>query len=215
MIKNITEIESLIKTRLSSKRYQHTISVKDTALEIAKTLQAKANLNFILNEAELHKLQVAALLHDYNKELTNSTQLELAAIYKIKINQAEQEFPNLLHAKTAALLLEDEHNLDDPKILAAIKEHTLGSKQMSVISKILYLADMIEPGRDYLKKVPALEEIRQLIFQKVDLNQALLAAMNNKITYVCHKNQLIHTDAVEYRNHLLSAIKSKQTLLEF
>jgi nicotinate-nucleotide adenylyltransferase len=191
----IEQIKSDLKVRLSSHRYAHTEAVVSTALDIAKNYNLESNIRT--------KLEIAAWLHDSCKELRNEELAILASFYKIQIYDLDRKHPNLLHARVGAHWVEDEYEINDPFILKAIEEHTLAGKNMLVSSKILFLADMLEPGRDKNKPSEELNRLRRMISDQEDLDKVLLEALNSKITYMLKKNQAIHPLSIENRNSLL------------
>lgn len=215
--------EDLIK-RVSEKRFKHTASVAETALRIAKhfaniDLEQISNQNLkpkvraikeILNTDDyIGKIELAAWLHDSCKEIPGMDLLKLAEFYRIKVFDEDLEFPNILHARIGAAWAEAEYKIKDPHILHAIEEHTLGGNNMLLSSKILYLADMLEPNRDAALKAKdpglqtKLDQIRNYIFIDNDLDKALIQAMNQKIIEVLEDNKLIHPLSLEARNSLV------------
>jgi len=176
------------------------------------------------------RIELAACLHDCAKELKNDEQIELAKFYGIEIYPEDLLSPNLLHARNGAAIAEERYDIVDPRVLSAIREHTLGAPDMCLEAKILYLADMLEPGRDAKIKAligqpetviasPQGEAIPRATTNEINysasldamratiaagkLDEALLAAMNSKITYVIRKNQPIHPLGVAARNSLI------------
>ena len=202
--KPLAKIEQDIKAKLSEYRFKHTQSVKDTALKIFKVLEDSLTVDDqkqVINKEDFsNKLSLAALLHDSCKELGNEEQLELAQFYKIKIYEVDQDCPNLLHARIARYWVEEEYEILDPYVLKAIEEHTLGGINMFLSSKIIFLADMIEPLR---QETEDLKKLRSMIYDEKLLDQGLLFAMDRKINYVIEKRQKIHPLAIEARNSLL------------
>lgn len=188
-----------IQKLLSKNRFEHTRSVVITALEYADI--------FGLDDEDKNKLELAAWSHDICKEFKNQELLDLAKFYKIEIHEEDKNCPNLLHARVGAAYIEDKYDIYDPKILAPVRDHTLGAQNMNQLSKILYLADMLEPSRDKQLKPVALEEfndMRKVIKQEKNLDKALLAAMNSKISFVIQKGHPIHHLGVEARNSLIN-----------
>jgi predicted HD superfamily hydrolase involved in NAD metabolism len=103
----------------------------------------------------------------------------------------------LLHAALGADMLEESYGIKDPDIKQAIRFHTVGGAGMSKLDKIIYLADMIEPGRDF----PELAILRRLAEENLD--QAMLLAFNQSMQFVLKKNSIIHPDTVLARNEIL------------
>lgn len=198
------EIKKQVQSRLSSHRYQHTNSVAETALKFAKRYQAEFDE---IDESYLLKIELAALLHDSCKELKNSEQLTLAEFYGIEIFPEDKISPNLLHARVGAAWIEEEFDILDPHILLAVRDHTFGSENMLLSSKILFLADMLEPLRDKSKTSNTLAGLRAKIDINTPLDEVLLEAMNAKIEYVLKKNQAIHPLGIKARNAILQRLQ--------
>ena len=163
------EIEFLkeqLKAKLSSKRYKHSIRVMETAIILAK----------FYNE-DSKKVSIAAVLHDYAKEMNKN---ELVDICKTFFYDETKDFITdiqLLHGFVSAYYAKEMFNITDEDILNAIKYHTTGRRNMSLLEKIVYMADAIEPEREY----PHVNEIRDLAF--VNLDKALLFEVNHKLKY--------------------------------
>lgn len=207
---NTEELKSIIQNKLSEKRFTHTVSVLETALKYANLLKEK----YSISDADIEKLEAAALLHDICKELSSEEMLTTAEFYGIKIYAEDEAHPNVLHARVAKAYVEEEFEIYDPLVLAAIEEHTLGSANMSTISKILYLADFIEPLRDKKEKEANTtsgnpdketycDSIRKILEEELDLDKALIAAMDSKLAEVVSKGNPIHPLSVEARNALV------------
>ncbi len=222
--KFIIKVKEDICKRVSEKRFKHIESVTETALRIANHFanldieqvsdqklkpKIKAIKEILNTDSYIEKIEVAALLHDSCKEIPGMDLLKLAEFYKIKVFDEDLEFPNILHARIGAAWAEEEYKIKDPHILHAIEEHTLGGNNMLLSSKIVYLADMLEPNRDAGLKakdpelITELDLIRNHIFIENDLDKALIQAMNQKIIEVLKENKLIHPLSVESRNCLV------------
>lgn len=198
----LDEIKAELKSKLSEHRYKHTESVVETALAYADIFTD------LLADNDKEKIEIAAWLHDRCKELSNEEQVELAKFYGVEVFEEDLAAPNLLHARVGAAFVEEEYEIYDPVILHAIRDHTLGSIDMHPASKILYLADMLEPLRDNGPKAKPeykaeLNVIRSIINEEKNLDKALLAAMDSKINYVLQKGQMVHPLGVMARNSLL------------
>lgn len=140
------------------------------------------------------RAQVAGLLHDNAKKLTGAQLIELAARFDIVPSPAECETPQLLHGAVGAALLPQRFGVDDPEIAAAVADHVTGQAQMGLLSQILYVADQIEPGRDF----PGVDELRELA--RRDLRAATALAARKKIEYVLLKGQALEPRTVEVWN---------------
>ncbi|PEA56445.1 phosphohydrolase [Bacillus pseudomycoides] len=164
----------IVKQQMHEKRYIHTIGVMETAIELAK--------QYGVDEK---KAEMAAIFHDYAKCRPISEMEEI-----IKREHLPKDLllynKELWHAPVGAYLVEQEVGITDADILQAITYHTSGHEQMTMLDKVIYVADYIEPGR----KFPGVEEARKLA--REDLNQALLYALKHTIQFLMEKNQTIY-----------------------
>lgn len=175
----------LVKKQITEKRYQHTLGVEKTALELV----AQYGANPI-------QASLAAIFHDYAKFRPLEEMKKV--ILTEKMDQRLLQFHHeLWHAPVGAYLVEKEAGIDDQEILRAIRYHTTGRRNMSLLEKIIYLADYIEPGRDF----PGVDEVREIA--KTDLNQALLKAVKNTITFLVSREQMVFPDSLEMYHDLL------------
>lgn len=102
------------------------------------------------------------------------------------MNEAELQNPGLLHAKLGAALAAADYRIDDTGILNAIRFHTTGRPEMTLLEKILYISDFIEPGRE---EIPRLDEIRRMAF--IDINRTLLMILENTLSYLKENGEII------------------------
>jgi len=179
----------VIESRLSEKRYQHSVQVADTAQIMAE--------KFDLNS---QKAYLTGLLHDYARDMPFSELIEIAEKNQLMLHPLEKAVPELLHGPVGAFLLLRDMGVQDEEILNAVKHHTLGAVQMSDFEKVIYLADMIEPGRKY----PGVEELRKLAYKNLD--QAMLFGLENTIKYCLEKKKILHPQTVEVRNWFLQLV---------
>ena len=175
-----------LKTSLSSHRFNHTVGVAQSAVQLAA-----------LYGADPKKAETAAFLHDTARELDSHKMIKKCEQYGIVIDEIELHVPDLLHGKVGAFIAEEAYGITDPEILDAVKYHTTGRKNMSLMDKIIFIADMIEPGRQF----PGVDLLRQKALE--DLNQALVAGLNSTIRFVLEKGMLIHPNSIEARKSLL------------
>ena len=139
--------DSFAENRLSGKRYAHTLRVADTAEKLAG-----------LHGLDPKRTRLAALLHDAARELKPDEQRRLAEDWNLPLGEPERENPKLLHGPVAAELARRELGIGDEEILEAVRAHTVGSPGMTPLALALYVADKIEPGRDY----PSVGRLREL-----------------------------------------------------
>ena len=130
-------------------------------------------------ECDLDKALLAGLMHDCAKCMPNAKKLKVAEKHGLEITEIEQKNPFMLHAKVGDLLAEKKYDIEDQEVLSAIRWHTTGKPDMTLLEKIVYVADYIEPKRD---KAPNLKEVRKMAF--VDLDQALLKILEDTLNYL-------------------------------
>ena len=174
------EIRKNLKKKLDPVRFEHTLGVCYTCQALAMRYGY-----------DLHKAELAGLLHDCAKRFNNETMLDKCLKRDIPITDSELRDPSLLHAKLGAWYAREKYGVDDEEILSAIACHTTGKTNMSLLDKILYVADYIEPGR---YKAAALPEMRKLAFE--DLDQACLSIMESVLKYLESTNCPIDTMTV-------------------
>ena len=150
------------------KLFEHTVGVEYTAAALA-----------MCHGASVSEARIAGLLHDCAKCLSDRRQLSVCEKYGISVSELEKRNPFLLHAKVGACLAREKYGVEKEDILNAILYHTTGREEMSLLEKIIFVADYIEPGR---KKASNLEEIRKLAFQ--DLDQAMIRILEDTLSYL-------------------------------
>ena len=164
-----------LKTKLSPKRFEHSIGVEYTAGTMA-----------YLYDFDIEKALIAGLLHDCAKYVPNDKKISKCEKRGIPISDCEYKNPELLHAKLSAVYAKEKYGVDDEEILSAITYHTTGHPEMSTLDKIIYIADYIEPNRNML---PEMEIIRKEAYS--DLDKCLLHILRNCVNYLGKKGTLI------------------------
>lgn len=177
MIKNLKNIKSSLKSSLSKDRYQHTIGVAYTAMCLAMKY-----------EVDLQKAEVAGLLHDCAKCIPNDKKLKECKKHNIQMTEAELAKPDLLHAKLGAFIAMNIYHVDDKEVINAILKHTTGAPNMTMLEKIIFVADYIEPGRD---KAENLQLIRKLAFE--DIDKAIFIILKDTLEYLRKKGGSVDT----------------------
>ena len=166
-------------------RYEHTLGVEYTAAALAMRYGAN-----------VRDAQAAGLLHDCAKCLSDKKRLKICENHDIPITKVERKNPFLLHAKAGAYLARKKYGVKNQDILNAIQNHTTGRKGMSLLEKIVFVADYIEPGR---KHAPNLDEIRRMAF--LDLDRALLKILEDTLNYLEASGGDIDPMTEETRNY--------------
>ena len=175
-----------LKSDIGTNRYNHSLRV----MEVSKELAIKYGCS-------VEKAALAGLLHDCGKLQGDINLLKMANDFDIILDSVMENNHELIHCVIGAELAKREYNVEDEDVLNAIRYHTTGRENMSLLEKIIYIADLIEPGRNF----EGVERLRSLAYK--DIDECLLSALNNTIKYVIDNDKLIHLDSIKARNYLL------------
>lgn len=192
-MKKIEPIEPMIKKlkeSLSAERFIHSVNVMETAEKLA--------LHY---GADPQKARIAGLLHDCGKIASGEKIVQISKEYNSVPDEISRSEPGLLHAPLGTVLAKQIYGIEDEEILSAIRTHTTGCRDMSLLQKIVFIADYIEPGRDF----EGVDGIRREAFN--DLDAAIIKALDYTIKHVIDRGMLLHPDTVNARNFLLSEAK--------
>jgi len=189
---SIEEIKVYLKTNLMEKRYTHILGVADTAKKLAK-----------LNGISEEKAEIAGLAHDVAKNFKIDTMKEIMGKNNIVLSEVEQNNANLWHSIIADIVAKDKLGIEDEEILDAVRWHTTGKEDMSTLTKIIYIADMIEPSRNF----EGVEEIRKLTFENLD--RGVYYGLTRSIEFLLTRNLLIDENTIKARNYFLLDSKFK------
>ena len=182
-------IKISLKKILGEERLEHSVNTSKVARKLA-----------IKYDCDADKAEVAGLLHDCAKDLDYKTLEKMVFEYNIELDEIIRKIPKLLHPLVGAIIAKKEFNIQDPVILKAIKAHSTGAAQMSLLDKIIYLSDKIEP----LRNMNGVEEVRKMA--EINLDKAVLMALNIGLLYLISKDLLIHPISIEARNNILSKV---------
>lgn len=183
------DVKAWVKARLKSSRYKHVKRVVKTADELANRHAS----------SEVMRCRIAAWLHDAAKHWSPAELLNYAEAHGVDITPSERETPMLLHGIVGYLIGEEAFGLDDPVIRSACRLHTTGGPGMSVVDKIVFMADLIEPGRDF----PSIDLIRAEAER--DLDAALLRAVDHTLCHLIERQRSIDPRPMLLRNQLIDA----------
>jgi predicted HD superfamily hydrolase involved in NAD metabolism len=172
--------DGFARERLSDKRYHHTVRVAQTAEDLASR-----------HGLDRGRVRLAALLHDAARELGGPELLRLAGEWRLPVGPPEQESPKLLHGPVAAELARRKLGVEDEEVLHAIRVHTTGDREMPPLALALYVADKIEPARDY----PSVERLRGLA--REDLREAAAEALRRAADYNEQNGKKTHPASLE------------------
>jgi len=165
---DLKKIRKAMEKTLDPKRYEHTLGVEYTAAALA-----------MCHDVSIKDAQLAGILHDCAKCMSDEKKLALCEKHNVSVNEAERKNPSLLHAKVGSFLAMEEYGVTDQDVIHAILNHTTGRPNMSPLEKIIFIADYIEPGRN---KAARLDEIRKLAF--VDLDRTLVWILKDTLDYL-------------------------------
>ena len=185
----ISDAEEWLKAHLDEERFEHSLGVAQTAVELAK--------RFGVNE---EKAYIAGLLHDCAKRFSTKELIEIIK-NNISVEECEMINPKTYHAPAGAYVAKKEFGIEDDEILSAIRWHTIGKLNMTDFEKVIFIADKIEPRTrpqemiDYIK--PALDKDN-------GLDMALLQCYKGTIKSLADRNLKICISTIEIYNELLS-----------
>lgn len=182
----IADIKNHLKGIMSEKRYEHTVGVAKSARKLAE-----------IYKIDPAKAELAALLHDCAKHRTLE-EMRGMITREAELTEEEYNLPEILHGFAGAIYARNVFKVEDADMLNAIKYHTIGRKNMSMLEKVVYIADVIEPGR----KQPGVEKIREIAY-KGDIDCAILFETEEKIRYLLTTGRVIHTNTLEMRNSIM------------
>ncbi|WP_456278214.1 bis(5'-nucleosyl)-tetraphosphatase (symmetrical) YqeK [Bacillus sp. AK128] len=180
---------SIVKEQLTDHRYLHTVGVMNTAIELSK-----------LYSGDEKKAELAAIFHDYAKFRPKEEMKKIIMDQHFSADLLEFD-KELWHAPVGAYLVEKEVGITDLDILNSIKYHTSGHTDMTLLEKIIYLADYIEPGRSF----PGVEEVREIA--STDLDLAVIFALRNTIQFLLKKNQAVYPVTFNTYNTMIRKYK--------
>ena len=184
---NSVKLEDTIRSLLSERRFLHTLGVARAAVRIANAV----------DEALAAKAKVAAMLHDVTKEMDQQALVEK---YGISLSDDDTRSPEILHAITAVPYVSEHFpEFAAEEILSAIRSHTTGDENMSILAKIIFVADYIEEGRKYA----ASKELRHRLYSELDasqneseallaLNKAVVSSIDYTLAHLESRGGFIH-----------------------
>ena len=175
-----SEMSKKLLKSLSEKRFVHSLGVEYTAATLA-----------FVHGADVEKARLAGILHDCAKGIPTDEKLKKAKKLGLPINKCEKKNPDLLHGKLGAYLAKEKYGVKDEEILSAITYHTTGHPGMTLLEKIIYVADYIEPNR---KPIRDLDEIRKEAYQ--DLDKCIIHILKNTLEYL-KKSEIVIDELTE------------------
>ncbi len=186
------ELEKKIEEVQNPERFHHTIGVMNTAAALA-----------MVHGVDIERARLAGLLHDCAKCVPNPDKIRLCEEYEVPFTEFERNNPHLLHGKLGAYFAKHIYNVNDDEICSAISYHTTGKCDMTVLEKIIFIADYIEPDRD---EMPRLDVIRKTAFEDLDVCTEMI--MSDSLVHLKEVGKPIDTstmEAYEYYRNLISS----------
>jgi predicted HD superfamily hydrolase involved in NAD metabolism len=180
------EIYKIVEERLSEYRFYHSKCVMERAVEYAKIYGVDTN-----------KAQIAGICHDIAKEIPKEDRIITCEKYGVELDEVEKKQKSLIHAKLGAKIAEVEFGVDS-EIANAIKYHTTGRANMSLLEKIIFIADATGVDREYADATELYE------LAKKDLDKAMLHYQKVIIPDLLSKDKLVHPNAIEAYNYLIN-----------
>lgn len=162
------ELYKDVEKELKYSRFIHSMGVTFTATSLAMRYGADEK-----------KAELAGLLHDCAKYVPVEEMEDLCEKGGVEISSFEKGNPSLLHSKAGSVLARTRYGVTDKEVVDAIRFHTTGRPGMTLLEKIIFIADYMEPGRE---EAPDLSEVRALAFQ--DIDQALLRILSDTLAYL-------------------------------
>lgn len=188
---NTDYISKYIEEKFSDKRRKHTYGVRDTAVKLAEKYGA-----------DPEKARVCSLYHDMFRRASDEMIDE--CIEKYGLDPRYKGDPDLAHGKIASIYMKNEMGIDDQDMLNAVSFHTTGRAGMSTLEKVIYLADAIEPNRDY----PSVNMLRDIA--EKDLDKACLAVLERSEAYLKLKGRVMDPESIEARDYLRKAVENRE-----
>lgn len=185
----LAEIQGWVKTQVSPFRFQHIQGVAQTAERLA-----------VRYGLSLSKARLAAWLHDCGKEYSKTQMKTWLRKGRFPLDQDEKEMPGLWHPHVGSAIAQVKWGIKDPSILEAIRCHTLGRAGMSPLAQLIFVADFIEPGRNF----PGIQTARRITNKS--LTEGILTKASMTIKFLFDKKMRIHTRLLETWNYYRTVI---------
>ena len=191
---NIIKMQKKLKKYVDEMRYIHTQGVMYTAAALA-----------MCYGIDLERTQVAGLLHDCAKCIPNAKKLKLCQEHNIPVSDIEKKSPYLLHSRLGAYIAKEKYGVEDQEILDAIACHTTGKPGMTMLEKIIFISDYIEPNRT---KAPNLDRIRELAFTDIDF--AVYNTLRHTLLYLQQEKACLDNQTVVAYNYYKDLMENEE-----
>lgn len=186
----LEKVLEFLRENLDDFRYGHSIRVMETAVELAR-----------IHGVDEEKAQMAGILHDSGKWKSREKTLQKVQDWGIILSEEERAEYNLVHGALSTYIAKNIFAIEDADVLNAIKNHITGRPAMSDLEKIVYIADMIEPARNY----EFIDDFRAMA--KVDLDRTMYEILNENLAHLIRNDRYIAGTSLEARNYYLKITK--------
>lgn len=186
------EIKLQLEDVMSPKRFIHSLNVMNVAIKLAQKFGC-----------DVEKAAIGGLLHDCAKDISHEETFSLCETYSVPIDAIMQNQPELLHGYVGSIIAKERYGILDKEILQSIRYHTTGHENMSMLDKIVFMADYIEPNRSFI----GMDDLRTMAYS--DMDKALLFAFEKTIKHVIAKKALLHIDTINARNSIVLRINNR------
>lgn len=190
---NYNDIKDKVRNMLPEKRYRHSENVANCAAKISEIYGYDKDMAYL-----------AGIVHDCAKYLSDEDVKFYVKKYDIKLDKLEKNSLALSHSIIGSYICKYEYNIENEDVISAVRFHTTGRENMSLLEKIIYMADLIEEDRNF----DGVEKLRELVYSG-KLDEALLLSFNNTIKFVIDNNQMIHEKTIKARNYMLENRSNK------
>ena len=187
------EFKIILKERLTEKRYIHSLNVADSAVMLAE-----------IYGADKEKAYTAGLIHDSCKDTPAGLQLSYLLENKVPLTDIELNTAKLYHAICGAVFAEKTLGISDEDMLNAIRYHTTGRENMSLLEKIIFIADFISAERDY----NGVEIMREKAVRSLD--EAIVEGLSFTIKDLIDAERVVHPDTLGAYNDALFKIQQEK-----
>ncbi len=182
------KIQKELEKELDAKRYEHTLGVAYTAACMAMRYGC-----------DIKKAYIAGLLHDCAKCMSHNERLNYCKKNGLEVTEIERSNPSLLHAKVGADLCLKKYRVEDEEIANAVRYHTTGCPNMTLLEKIIFIADYLEPHRNDADNLPL---VRKQVFEDIDLT--LRTILQDTLVYLEKTGKEIDSMTVKTHEYYLS-----------
>ena len=188
-----TDYKKIIRELMGDYRYEHSVNVADEAVKLAE-----------MYGGDVEKAYTAGILHDITKEIPKDRQLQIIIDGGIILDDVQKQAPKLWHAISGSVYVQTELGITDPDIINAIRYHTTGRANMSLLEKIIYTADYTAKGRDY----NGVEVMREL--SRKSLDDAMIFSYQFTINKLSSLESAIHPDVIYGYNDIVMKRNRKE-----